>query len=342
MIIKQSPDPADAVAPLARVAPVQAVEEIANTVQDLNFRIAQLVKGQNYFGQVMSRLQPGIFQVNVQGNTFKMALGQQATIGQQMLLRFVGDSPVPTFRLLSQQAGQLELSRLPANTLLQAQPLPLPAADNGVSAALSSGARILSQQLAQAANGETSKTLTSQQVVTHAPQNPRIVAQDIQRAFTSSGLFYESHLEKFTAGKLSLASLLQEPQNQPNSLAESMINKQIAVLENQRVHWQGEVWPGQKMDWQVKLHEGEVDPDEHNTHADAADDRPISSNVKLELPSLGSVSANIVLHAGHLRVRIAAADQVAIKRLQSELPALATALTSHGQVLDALAVVHDE
>ncbi|MFL9710250.1 flagellar hook-length control protein FliK [Methylobacillus sp. Pita1] len=340
MIIKQSPDPAAAVAPLARVAPAQAVEEIASNVQDLNFRIAQLTKGQNYFGQVMSRLQPGVFQVNVQGNTFKMELGQQAAVGQQMLLRFVGDSPVPTFRLLGQQAGQLDTAK-PPGTLLSATPLATPAADQGVSAALSSGARILSQQLAQAANGETSKTLAGQQVVTHAPQNPRVMAQDIQRALTTSGLFYESHLEKFTAGKLPLANLLQEPQNQPHIAAESMINKQIAVLENQRIHWQGEVWSGQKMDWQVQLHEATVNPDEHGENADP-EDRPVSSNVRLELPSLGAIAANITLHAGRLRVRIAAADQASIKRLQAELPALATALTSRGQALDALTVVRDE
>ncbi|MCB5189259.1 flagellar hook-length control protein FliK [Methylobacillus arboreus] len=340
MIIKQSPDPSAAVAPLARVAPVQAVEEIADTVQDLNFRIAQLVKGQSYFGQVMSRLQPGVFQVNVQGNTFRMELGQQAAVGQQMLLRFVGDSPVPTFRLLSQPAGQLEATRLPG-MMLPAVPLPASAADSGVSTALSSGARILSQQLLQA-NGEAKQTLSSQAVVSHAPQNPRVLAQDMQRTLTGSGLFYESHLEKFTAGKLPLSSLLQEPQNQQPAAAEFMINKQLAVLENHRFQWQGEIWPGQKMDWQVQLHEEPLNPDGQAADGESAEDRPVSSNLRLELPSLGVITANVTLHVGHLCVRIAAADHAAMRRLQTDLPELATALTSHGQALDALTVVHDE
>ncbi|ABE50248.1 MULTISPECIES: flagellar hook-length control protein FliK [Methylobacillus] len=340
-MIKQSPDPSAAVAPLARVSPAQAVEEIASNVQDLNFRIAQLVKGQSYFGQVVSRLQPGVFQVNVQGNTFRMELGQQAAVGQQMLLRFMGNDPVPTFRLLSRQTGQLEAAKLQA-TMLPAMPATAPTGDSGVSAALSSGARILSQQLAQSPHGENSKTLTSLQVLTHAPQSPRVVAQDMQRALTTSGLFYESHLEKFTMGKMPLAHLLQEPQNQLPGAAESMINKQIAVLENQRIHWQGEVWPGQKMDWQVQMHEREVNPDEHGTNADLGEDRKVSSSIRLELPSLGTITANITLEGGRLRVRIAAADQAAIQRLQSSLPALATALTSRGQSLDALTVARDE
>lgn len=341
MIIKQSPDPAAAVAPLARVTPVQAAEEIASTVQDLNFRTAQLVKGQNYFGQVMARLQPGVFQVNVQGNTFRMELGQQVSIGQQMLLRFVGDNPVPTFRMLSQQAGQLEAAKQ-FGMMLASTALPATGAESGVSAALSRGARILSQQLAQAANGETSQTLASDKVVSQAPQHPRVLAQDIQRALTTSGLFYESHLEQFTAGKTTLANLLQEPQNQRHVAPESMINKQLAVLENQRVQWQGEIWPGQKMDWQVQIQGDAVDPDDHAANEQSADDRAIASTLKLELPTLGTVTANISLHGGHVQVRIVAAEQDALARLRSGLPGLAEALTRHGQELDALTVVRDE
>ena len=342
MIIKQSPDPAAAVAPLARVTPVQATEEIASTVQDLNFRTAQLVKGQNYFGQVMARLQPGVFQVNVQGNTFRMELGQQqVSIGQQMLLRFVGDNPVPTFRMLSQQAGQLEAAKQ-FGMMLASTALPATGAESGVSAALSRGARILSQQLAQAANGETSQTLASDKIVSQAPQHPRVLAQDIQRALTTSGLFYESHLEQFTAGKTTLANLLQEPQNQRHVAPESMINKQLAVLENQRVQWQGEIWPGQKMDWQVQMQGDAVDPDDHAANAQSADDRAIASSLKLELPTLGTVTANISLQGGRLQVRLAAVEQGALARLRSGLPGLAEALTRHGQELDALTVVRDE
>ncbi|MBL8505078.1 MAG: flagellar hook-length control protein FliK, partial [Methylobacillus glycogenes] len=64
MIIKQSPDPVANVAPLSRVAPALAVEEIASTVQDQALRASLLTRGQDYLGQVMARLQPGVFQVN--------------------------------------------------------------------------------------------------------------------------------------------------------------------------------------------------------------------------------------------------------------------------------------
>ncbi|MCB5188012.1 flagellar hook-length control protein FliK [Methylobacillus caricis] len=341
MIIKQSSDPTG-IAPLARVTPVLATEEIANTNQDQNFRAGQLVKGQSYFAQVVSRLQPGVFQVDVQGTSFKMELGQQANIGQQMMLRYVQDNPVPTFRMLGQSAGQAEaLVAKPLNSPL-ATPLLQGSANDGVTTALSAGARILSQQLAQAANGETSQTVAAQTVLTHAPQMPRILAHDLQRAIVNSGLFYESHLEQFAANKLPLSVIMQEPQNQPGAAAESMINKQLAVLENQRFQWQGEIWPGQKMDWQVQLHEERLDADGHASNTDNSEDAPVSSNLKLELPGLGNVTANIFVHEGHLRVRIAAGDADAVATMQSALPALAEALTTQGQVLDVLTVVQDE
>lgn len=341
MIIKQSPDPVANVAPLSRVAPALAVEEIANTVQDQALRASLLTRGQDYFGQVMARLQPGVFQVDINGQSYKMELGQQANVGQQMLLKYVADNPVPTFRMLGQAAGQtsLDTTRM-AGMMLTA--MPLPTADTGVTTALSTGAKILSQQLAHSSTQASSQTLANQAVISHAPQNPRVLAQDMQRALTTSGMFYESHLEQFATGKLSLSSLLQEPQNQPGVAPESMINKQLAVLENQRFQWQGEIWPGQKMDWQVKLQEEAVREDQHSATPAASDEAPVSSILKLDLPSLGKVSAHITLQDGHLRVRMAAVANDAASRMQAELPRLAQALTSHGQSLDALAVVRED
>ena len=352
MIIKQSPDPVANVAPLSRVTPALAVEEIASTVQDQALRASLLTRGQDYLGQVMARLQPGVFQVDINGQSYKMELGQQANVGQQMLLKYVADNPVPTFRMLGQAAGQslaqtqqLDTTRL-AGMMLTATPLPT--TDAGVTTALSTGARILSQQLAQTGTQESSQTLANQAVISHAPQNPRVLAQDIQRALTSSGMFYESHLEQFATGKLSLNSLLQEPQNKPGVVAESMINKQLAVLENQRFHWQGEIWPGQKMDWQVQVQdkaqllENAVRDNEQSRAQQQAEEPPVTSVLKLDLPSLGSISAHITLQDGHLRVRMAATASDAASRMQAELPSLAHALTSHGQALDALAVVREE
>lgn len=341
MIIKQTPDPVANVAPLSRVAPALAVEEIASTVQDQALRASLLTRGQDYLGQVMARLQPGVFQVNINGQSYKMDLGQQANVGQQMLLKYVADSPVPTFRMLGQAPGQapLDTTRL-AGMMLTA--VPLPTTDAGVTTALSTGAKILSQQLAHTATQESSQTLANQAVISHAPQNPRVLAQDIQRALTSSGMFYESHLEQFATGKLSLTSLLQEPQNQPGVAAESLINKQLAVLENQRFQWQGEIWPGQKMDWQVQLQEEAVREDQHGADQPTAEEAPVSSTLKLDLPSLGKISAHITLQEGHLRVRMVAVATDAANRMQAELSSLAQALTSHGQALDALAVVREE
>ncbi len=53
-----------------------------------------------------------------------------------------------------------------------------------------------------------------QPLLTHPPQSGADLAPALQKAVTQSGLFYEAHQAQWVTGKLSLASLRQEPQGQ--------------------------------------------------------------------------------------------------------------------------------
>ena len=92
--------------------------------------------------------------------------------------------------------------------------------------------------------------------------DPAQLAQKLRDAVGSSGLFYESHVAEWAEGKRPLASLLLEPQMQKAQQAEAqktgtdlasaqLINLQLHTHEQARVQWQGEAWPGQKMQWDI-------------------------------------------------------------------------------------------
>jgi hypothetical protein len=229
------------------------------------------------------------------------------------------DSPVPTF-LLAPNSSKA-----------------------GSTTDLSSAAKLIGQYLQTAAEAGVSSRHEASSVVSLNPKNPQLLAQDLKQALSGSGLFYESHLTGLLHGKESLASIRQEPQNQAGTPIAALLSQQLAILENQRIAWQGEVWPGQKMDLDVYL-QPQVDEDARQSKAEpaAVEDRSISSELTMHLPQLGTVTARISIHEGRMRVNIVAEEPKALALLRSGRQSLAEAISRNGQQLDALTVMRHE
>lgn len=287
-------------------------------------KTAQLVRGQEYLGQVLSRLGDTTYSVKVDaggpnGIVLKMELGSAAQAGQKLTLRYMQDSPVPTF-FLSQT----------------------PAKNDGTSTILSPAASLIGQYLQKAEGEGVSARFEATSVVTHSPKNPQVMAQDLRQAVSSSGLFYESHLGEMVQGNRTLAAVMQEPQNQANSPVAALMAQQLAILENQRMSWHGEVWPGQKMEWDVYLQQRDAAGEDSQQAAEADEQRPISSELTLHLPYLGTVSARLTLADGRMRISILAEKAETLTALTSQRQSLAEAITNNGQQLDALMVARHE
>lgn len=365
MMLKQ-PDIAG-VNPVSRVMPVLVVESIGSTTQELADRATQFVKGQEYFARVLSNVGGTTFTVKVDGlalksadlkaidikttdikatdikspdlkNTdlkstdnkgsvptdvlLKMDLGASAKTGQTLSLRYMHSDPVPTFLLT-----------------------PTPTNVAGSTTDISAAASLIGTYLKQAENDGVSTRLQATAVVTHAPDNAQAMAQDLKHAVSSSGLFYESHLSDLLQSNQTLAAIRQEPQNQNGSPLAALMSQQLAVLENQRMSWHGEVWPGQNMNWDVYLQARDVTDDDGtwspNT-SQADEDRPISSEMTLHLPHLGTVSAKLILVDGRMRINIQADQAETLDALKNQRQSLAEAIVKNGQQLDALTVVRNE
>lgn len=318
------------ISPVSRVAPVLAVAAIGDATQELDFRALQFTKGQEYFARVMSRVDDTSFNVNVDGTLLKMNLGSNVQVGQQLQLKYINDTPLPTFLLA--QAG----AKLPESSIN-----------------LSPAASLIGKYLQQAQQAGASDRLQATAVVTQTPGNPQLMAQDLRHAISNSGLFYESHMSELVQGQRSLSAILQEPQNQPSPAAlasqqavhsqpsqvAALMAQQLTLLENQRMAWHGEVWPGQQMDWDIYRHQ---EPRDNKPAASVQDELPVTSELTLHLPHLGKVKATLQLSNGRMRINIQAHEQQALQVLKQHSPALVSAMEKNGQALAALTLASDE
>lgn len=113
-----------------------------------------------------------------------------------------------------------------------------------------------------------------------------------------------------------------------------MISLQLDTLEQRRVAWQGELWPGQSMEWEVT----EETPGNGVPGAEPS----WQSVVRVELPNLGNVSAAIRLVGNRLQVQVRAAEDATASRLRTHGSELASALEAAGSPLDLLTIKRDE
>ncbi len=184
--------------------------------------------------------------------------------------------------------------------------------------------------------------------------HPEKLAVQLQKIISSSGLFYESHIAQWVAGKIALADLLREPQAQigksivdlnANTLADDdhagltqIIRQQLDTLEQQRVVWHGKLLPDIPLQWEITRDHRKAQSDESDEQVDSS----WQSTVRFELPQLGTVAATINMHAGHLQLLIRTSADETTKILQENAPGLAEALKQSGTSLESFSVKHDE
>jgi len=308
-----SPGPA----PVGRVIPVLAVDNIGATLQELSARATQFVIGREYVAQVVSKVDDKAYLVKIDSAVLKMELGNTAQAGQSINLRYIKDGPAPTFFFMPQASvpedGAPELSQ---------------------------AARLIGQYLQEAEKNGVSNKYEATAIVTHAPKDPQMVAQGLRQAISNSGLFYESHLSEMLQGGRSVAAIMQEPQNQHQNLTQiaALTSQQLAVLEQNRINWHGEVWPGQMMDWDVYTEPRGEEGDEQADTQQEGDARPVVSELKLDFPNLGVVAAKLTIINGYVSINLRAEQDSTMDELRSKSRALTQAINNTGLKLDGLII----
>lgn len=309
--------------------------------------------GQKFQATVQAQLAPGIFRVQVADQLLQLQLPSAIRSGDTITLQVVSLLPRLTFNM-------------------SASANPLSTSDQ-----LSSTARLLSSLTQQPLEKAFVRPANSAPLWAGATQFPDTaeLAGKLHSALSQSGLFYEAHQAQWLAGSRNTAQLLQEPQNLPaervkaamgqneqalrtnttvtlNSATVSagherisipgipdhlqpLIQQQLHALETRQVQWQGQVWPNQEMNW--KIHE------ETSRSASGEEGRQWSTQIHLDLPNLGEVSATLRFDSGGLSVTLDAGERATRTRLGTASSILVSALSDRGiNIASALVAQHDD
>lgn len=358
-----------ALPPVLRTTPVAATEAAGDPRQQAFTRAIAAHLGKSMQGEILARLTDGSFVVKVADTPARMQLPPGAQVGARLDLTLVALHPRPTFQVGAQAfseaaappEGDADPAAQPlsfhegsapegmaARALARAGQLaaslspPLHGAEphTGQGATLSPTGQALGTVLGAAMKAEqhASAVMGSAPVLPAPSTDPGAIAPALQQALSKSGLFYEAHVAEWARGQRPLAELAAEPQMQkaPGALTDpataDFISLQLATQEQALASWQGQLWPGQQMQWQVgKDGQGQ---------GGSGGDEPErwQSKLRLSFPLLGDLSARIVLVGDRVQVRVDAGDAGSAELLRAHAGMLADAMEAAGTPLAGLAI----
>jgi hypothetical protein len=353
--------------PLSQVARAGALLPVGDPRQQAFQRSLAALLGQTLQAEVLRRLDDGSYVVRVGDSAARMPLPQGAQVGQQLPLTLVSLDPRPTFQLANgkdmvyaeagpafahlegKDAAPLARSGALAAQIAAAAPLPGAAAGEGASASISPAGKLLGDVIAAAAKADAQDgaAAVARTPLLAAPSGDAgQLASALQHGLERSGLFYESHLAEWARGARTLGDLALEPQARlpdparpapldPNTA--QLINQQLGVQEQGRAAWQGPLWPGQELHWEVERKDD--DQSGGAGQQDAASAGPAwQSRLRLRFAGLGEVNAQVVLSGQQLHIRLDTLAPDACARMQAQQARLAAALEAAGTPLATLAI----
>jgi hypothetical protein len=317
--------------------------------------------GQKYQGVVQAQVAPGIFKVQVAEQLLQMQLPSNIRSGDKIMLQVVSliprlaftmaasSNPLSTPDQLSSTARLLSsLSQQPVEKsyVRSAQSAPLwtgkmqfpdPAelADKLHETISQSGLFYESHQ-AQWLQGTRSTTQLLDE-----PQNkpaPSESNAQTRASATSDTRTRESNAPLRTDSANSQSSTgVGNEQRATSSIPQHLqplVQQQLNALETRQVQWQGQVWPNQEMNW--KIHE------ESSRNPRGAEERQWATQIQLDLPNLGTVSAMLRFGSSGLSLTLDATDSATRAKLGNASSKLLAALGERGiTTASALVTQHD-
>ncbi|MFA7399497.1 MAG: flagellar hook-length control protein FliK [Sideroxydans sp.] len=277
--------------------------------------------GQQVQGTVQAQTAPGQFQVRIADHVVQLQLPAFVRSGDLISLQVTSLQPRLAFSLSS--------ATNPVSTSEQ----------------LSSASRMLSSMTQQPLEQPYVKSLQRAPLwIANQASAPdtTVLADKLHHALSHSGLFYESHQVQWIAGMRSTPQLMQEPQNQlpqqntailneavkmnapatPSTIPEhlqNLVQQQLHALENRQVLWQGVAWEGQEMRWEVR----EESPRRSTT---GEPEGQWITEIHLDLPRLGNLSARLSLNGGAVNLTFSARDEKTRELLGNASTQLVSAL----------------
>lgn len=332
--------PADLLAStLARIATTDKPLVTATADKQNQQNTPKLEVGQHVQATVQAKVAADVFQVKVANQTIQMQLPAFVRSGDQVTLQVVSLQPKISFSFAA--------SSNPLSTSEQ----------------LGSTARLLSS-LSQQPVRQDYVPATRREPLwigeRSAPDTTQLAGR-LHQSLSHSGLFYESHQAQWIAGTRNTQQLMQEPQNQPRVQAgqpgtpqanapqspgaphtsgiptadagarmptipehlQPLVQQQLLALENKQVVWMGQAWQGQDMRWEVREEEARAGNDRDNP-------KQWVTELHLDLPKLGGVTARLSMNGNAVSLKFEVADEQTARTMETASAQLVASLTAHG------------
>lgn len=308
--------------------------------------------GERFRALILSALPQGTYRAEVQGRTLTLALPTPARPGDELELVATAAEP-----------GTAHAAERPAITARLAEPPP--SAPATPAPQLSSAAKLIGTLLKETPAKPV--TLAGGAPLTAMPgAGAERLAPLLRDALASSGVFYESHQARWVEGRTTLDALRMEPQARlpagfriaapqadaddaspaaapasasaaaPADDVTAIMHKQLDTLANQQLGWQVQLWPGQFMDWEIDA------PPERDAAPDDESETPWKTRLRLTLPQLGEVAAELSVAGSRIGIRLHAQAEDGAARLRAARPVLARAFEAAGLQLIQATVDRDD
>lgn len=325
-------------------------------VSQQQLEMPQLTPGQKVPAHVVANLPNGRFQVLIADKALDMNLPKNTQPGDTVELVFVTAKPRLTF-ILASDLGNVAATANGTNARPQVSLSETARFLGGLleKAAQPEAAQTRATNIAQTApllSGAPEKTLDLAQTLRGALTQSGLFYESHQAQWVAgqrpiSDLLHEpqGRLSPATANLATPnmnASELQQTtslmQNQNDALSGKplagaqpahpetlpIVRQQLEALDTRQVMWQGQVWPGQAMDWRIEersaREQGCVDIEQPEWQ----------TSLHLVLPQLGEISARLILHPQGMRIQLGAAESATVKLMTEQRPALQQGMETSG------------
>lgn len=354
----------------AKVAAQQPSNQPIAAVQQITDALSNLVPGQRILAEIQALLPNGSYRAVVAQRDITLALPFSAKPGDtlelevtesdgKLTLAFVTNrsdnaaaraqpessatSLSPTGKLIGDLMGDIQTDgkRAPAAPLNNAQPLvqamPKTAAElvPVLKQALTESGMFYEAHQARWVAGELSTESLKQE-----PQGKFSVAQTNTTVNPENSPKTNNSPNVDTPANAAVATTSRTEPSTGTGIPRDLmpiVQQQLDGLANQNFAWQGQVWPGQQMRWEI----GENMDDSRSSNSD--DIQRWQTRLKLSLPQLGDIDVTLNLKAGgEVRIAVTAGSESSEARLRNEAQQLRKQFEAAGLNLTEVSVQHDE
>lgn len=340
--------------------------------REIQAQLPELIPGQRFFATLQRTLPDGTFQALVAGKQVTLALNTSAKSGDTLELIVSETTPKAVFaRLANPEAGQgnssapstLSQTGKLISFLLTGQPAskPVPLANNQplLASPPANGAALvpmLRQAVAQSGlfyESHQARWLSGMTDLPALQREPQAqfgaqVAQLAQRSAPGAASSPAAQAAAGTTtaaagaatgseGARSTGAMLSAEASQVKAApiperTLNVVHQQLDALATQQYIWHGFAWPGQKMEWVIE------DPRDEGGGSEGDELAEWNTTLRLTLPRLGGMEAQLHLTPAGVAVRLRADDPEAVRALEAGQAGLAEALEAVAVPLTGMVV----